>query len=146
LAAARSLEGALTGDVHRDKGHVGWLAWLEEHAGFPEKGLGRLQVARAAFSNEPTFHLSTARMLLRLQMPAEAKAAATAALETSWGDNTLQAATVLAKAMMALDQVDEARAMVDEVLAGLPAPDEGTDVRTHRMRKALLDVVAEDAD
>lgn len=145
-AAARSLEGALTGDVARDKGHLGWMAWLEEHAGFPEKGLGRLEAARATFSNEPTFHLSTARMLLRLGMPAEAKAAAQAALETSWGDNTLQAATVLAEAMVALGQQAEAQEMADEVLGRLPAPADDLDVRTRRMRAALRDVVSGDAD
>ncbi len=136
-AAARSLAGAMTGDRHADKGLIAWMAWLEEKSGNPAGALGRLEAARAAFSQEPTFHLSTARLMLRLGMSAEAVVVARAAVDTSWGDNTLTAAALLSRAWLALDRREDAQRVVDETLARLPVPEEGTDVRTHRLREAL---------
>lgn len=143
-AAANALRGALTGEAERDKGLVGWLAWLEEQAGWTDRALGRLEAARATFPDEPTFHLGTARLLLRMGLPAEARAAAEAGLETSWGDNRLTAGKVVVETLIALGRRADAVLLVDRILAELPVPPDGLDVRTGRMRAALREAV-EDA-
>jgi tetratricopeptide (TPR) repeat protein len=145
-AAARMLQGELTGDVGQDKGHFGWLAWLYEHAGQDALARDVLERARVAYPDEPTFHTSLARMELRLRHYAEAVAAAEVALEHAWGDNQLTAATVKTEALVALGRVDEARAFVEATLAALPAPEDALDVRAHRYRQALRDLVPPEAD
>lgn len=140
-SAARLVESTLTGDPVRDRGRLAWLAWLEEQAGHTASALGRLEAARNALPDEPTFHLASARLMLRLGLTAEAIPVAESALETSWGDNRLQAAKVLAEAWLAVGRPGQAREVARAVLDALPAPDPALDVRTHRMRAELRELV-----
>jgi hypothetical protein len=66
-----------------------------------------------------------------------------AAAEHAWGDNQLRAVGAVAKALIALDRREEARDAINEALAAQQAPDAGQDVRAHRYRQRLLDIIAE---
>lgn len=140
-ASAALVRSMMDGDPGHDKGLYGWLAYLTEHAGDRAAALGILEAARDAFPEEPTFHTSLSRMYLRGEMAEEALAEADRAMEMSWGDNRLTAATVRTKALLALGREVEAREFVVGVLEALPVPAEGVDVRTHRMRGALESLV-----
>jgi tetratricopeptide (TPR) repeat protein len=89
-----------------------------------------------------TFHLAEARLLLALDRPAEALAAAERGLAVSLDDNHLRVAEAAARALVALGRADDARALVDKTLATIPAPADGLAVRSNRYRKALAAVVA----
>jgi thioredoxin-like negative regulator of GroEL len=141
-AAAALVRTRLTGEPAADKGHLGWLAYLTEHAGDVKGAIALLEQARAAWPAEPTFHVSLARLYLRRGFHAEALAVSERAVETAWGDNLLTAATLKVEALLALGRAEEARGFVHEVLGGLPAPDASLDVRSHRMREKLLGLVA----
>lgn len=142
-AAAALLRTELTGDPRRDKGHLGWLAWLTEHAGRPDRAIGILEDAASAFPDEPTFHRSLARLHLRQGQPEAALAAAETALARSWGDNRLMVAMVKVDALLALGREAEARTWVTSLLAAEPAPDDGVDVRTRRYREGLRERVGD---
>ena len=45
------------------------------------------------------------------------------------------------KALIAADRGDEAKALAEETLSGLAAPESDLDIRTHRYRKQLKDLV-----
>lgn len=140
-AAAALVRTRLTGDPVRDKGHLGWLAYLTEHAGDITGAVRLLEEARAAWPTEPTFHISLGRLYLRQGFLAEALAVAERAVETAWGDNLLTAAGLRVEALVALGRVEEARAFVDEVLGRVPAPAEEMEVRSHRMRQRLRELL-----
>lgn len=140
-AAARLVQSRLVGDLERDKGRLGWLAWLLHHAGDVRGAQALLDQARAAFPTEPTFHTSAARLYLEQGQNEEALAAAEVGYEAGWGDNRLTAAVVKVKALLGLKRVDEARSFVQTVLAEQAGPDQALDVRSHRYRQQLLDLV-----
>jgi tetratricopeptide (TPR) repeat protein len=140
-AAAALVRGELSGDDDLDKGLLGWLAYLTEHAGDPEGAVQILQDARTTWPDEPTFHVSLVRSYQRQARHEEALAVADRAVEVAWGDNLVNAARLRVISLVALDRVPEARAYVDDVLQRVPEPADGLDVRSHRMRQALRDAV-----
>ena len=140
-AAAALVRGELNGKPEHDKGHYEWLAYLTELAGRPSDAVDILTTARDAFPQEPTFHTYLGRTLLRMAQPEEALAAAEEALAVGWGDNKLTAARVAAEALIAMNRRAEAQALVHALLAAQPEPATGVDVRTHRYRKGLLELV-----
>lgn len=140
-AAAALVRSQLAGDPIRDKGHLGWLAYLQEHAGDVEGAVRLLTEAGGRWPEEPTFHAALGRLHLRRGAPASALAAGQAALDLAWGDNRLTAAILVAEALVALDRREEARALAAAVVAETPAPDPALQVRTRRYLDRLAAVV-----
>jgi predicted Zn-dependent protease len=141
-SAARIVKDQLRGDPGLDKGWYGSLSWLLEKSGQAGEALAVLERASASFPDEPTFHAAIARLHLRQSRPDQALVAAEEACEQSWGDNLLTSTRLRAEALIALGRMDEARKVVKAALAEVPAPPEGTDVRTHRYRAQLQELVS----
>lgn len=141
-AAAALVRGQLTGDPRVDKAQYDFLALLTELSGHGDEAVAVLTEARDAFPDEPTFHLDLARLQTRLEHPAEALAAAQAAERVAWGDNLLMAGKLTVQALIALGRGDEAREHAAEILAAVPVPAEGVDVRTRRYRADLEKLAA----
>lgn len=141
-AAAALVRAELVGEPRRDKGHLGWLAWLTEHGGDVDAAVALLEKARADWPDEPTFHVALARMLLRHDRFPEALAVSERAVETSWGDNRLTAAGLKVRALQALGRHDEAHDFGLQILAEHPEPAADAEVRAHRMRRELASLIA----
>ena len=136
-AAALAVGSTLTGDPAHDRPNYTWYADLRASSGDMDGAVAFLEQATAAFPDEPTFLLTEGRLLNDGSRPAEALAVAERALPRSWGDNRLRVAAVKCRALVALGRAAEAKTFADGVLAEVPAPPEGIDVRTTRYRDAL---------
>ena len=141
-AAAAALRASLSGDPVLDRGYYTWLARLSEHGGDVDAGLALLAEAAATFPDEPTFHESRARMLLRVDRPEEALVSARAAAAVAWGDNHTRVAKVVFDALVALGRDAEARTVAEEALARAPDPGDLA-VRSGRYTAALEEGLAE---
>jgi len=135
-AAASALRTALSGVPDKDRGHLTWLASLTALSGDVDGALAILDDARARWPDEPTWDLSAAYELSKVERHEDALAAAERAAATAWGDNALRAAHARAEALLALGREEEAVEVVQEALQ-TPAPEEGVAVRTHRYRERL---------
>jgi len=135
--AAAALRASLSGDAQRDRGYWTWLAELEAHSGDLSNALAILEDASAAFPDEPTFWLAESALLLDAERPEDALAAADRAMPLAWGDNRLRVALARVDALVALNRLDEAQSFAERVLAEVPAPPEGLEVRAHRYRHQL---------
>jgi thiol-disulfide isomerase/thioredoxin len=142
-AAVAVLRASLSGDPVLDKGYVNWLSRLTASAGDLQGAIKGLTQAQTQWPDEPTFYLTAANLLLSHEQYEAALVQAYAAVEHAWGDNQLRAVGAVAKALVALDRREEARDAINEALAAQQAPDAGQDVRTHRYRQRLLDIIAE---
>jgi tetratricopeptide (TPR) repeat protein len=142
-AAVAVLRASLSGDPVLDKGYVSWLARLTASAGDLQGAVKGLTQAQAQWPDEPTFYLTAANLLLSHEEYEAALVQAYAAVEHAWGDNQLRAVGAVAKTLIALDRREEARDAINEALAAQQAPDAGQDVRAHRYRQRLLDIIAE---
>ena len=140
-AAAAALRASLSGDPVLDRGYYTWLARLSEHGGDVDGGLALLEEAASIFPDEPTFHESRARMLLRADRPEEALQSARSAAEVAWGDNHTRVAKVVFDALVALGRDDEARTVAEQALARAPDPGELA-VRSSRYTEALNEGLA----
>jgi tetratricopeptide (TPR) repeat protein len=85
---------------------------------------------------EFTYHHRLAGFYLEAERLEEAERAARRALAEGHGDQKLRAAARLVDCLRAQQRVEEARAVVMEVLAAVPEPPDPV-IRTHRYRKAL---------
>jgi thiol-disulfide isomerase/thioredoxin len=142
LAAAAMLRAQLKGEPMFDKGVTSELISALDQGGAEVEALALARDFARRYPNEMTFHLAEARLLLALDRPAEALAAAERGLAVSLDDNHLRVAEAAARALVALGRADDARALVDKTLATIPAPADGLAVRSNRYRKALAAVVA----
>lgn len=145
-AAVASLRAGFTGDALRDRAYWTWYAELLQLSGDPDAALAFLDEAAEQFPDEPTWALSASGILLDAERPEEALARAEAAMPLAWGDNRLRLATRKVEALHALGRADEARAFGDAVLAEVPTPDDGLDIRTPRYREQLAQAMAGDAE
>lgn len=136
-AAASVVRSAMTGDPLRDKGYVSWLSHLLEASGDSDGAVALLEGAVRTWPDEPTFDLSLAPLLLRLERLDAALVSAERAVALAWGDNRLRAVTTEAEILVALGRTAEARTLAEAELAAQPAPETGLDVRTHRYRTKL---------
>lgn len=136
-AAAALIRSEMTGEPARDRAFVTTLAGYLEASGDVTGALELLDAWGARHSDEMTFWHAGARTALRNGMADGALARADRAVAVAWGDNLLRAAAVRAEALHGLGRADEARAYVAEVLARVPVPPEGLDVRTGRYRDEL---------
>jgi len=139
-AAASVLRTTFSGDPEHDRGHYTWLASLLHASGAAGEALAFLDEARAEWPAEPTWDLHAAYLLDKDGRHAEALEVAERAESVAWGDNLLRAAHARARALVALDRRDEALAVVTTALQA-PAPDEDVDVRTHRYRARLQELL-----
>lgn len=138
-AASLLRSGVMTGDLDQDKGHLTYLAAMLDKAGEPVAADAALAEAAARWPDDPTWPLAQAGLALGRD-DAEAALDFTArGLDISWGDNRLRMAERHAKALVALERLEEATTFVEDILAE-PGP-EGLEVRTHRYRKALAAVL-----
>jgi len=135
---AANLLGGLT-EGASGKAYLGWRADLWAQAGHLERAVAVLEGASERYPDEPTFDLALARILVEAERPAEALVAAERAAARSWGDIALRVAVWHGRALVALERRDEARAMVQAVLAPTDDLDPDTAVRTHRYRQRLAD-------
>jgi tetratricopeptide (TPR) repeat protein len=136
------LRAQLKGEPMFDKGVTSELISALDQGGAEVEALALARDFARRYPNEMTFHLAEARLLLALDRPAEALAAAERGLAVSLDDNHLRVAEAAARALVALGRADDARALVDKTLATIPAPADGLAVRSNRYRKALAAVVA----
>ena len=142
-AAAASLKAQFTGNPEADRANYTWYAWLLQQAGDPDAAVDFLREAQAEYSDEPTFFMSAARVLLGAERLEEALQASQQALSLSWGDNRLRAIALHGEVLAANGRESEMRTLVEEALAG-QAPPEGLSVRTHRYREALEEMLSTD--
>ncbi len=145
-AAAATLRAALSGDPEHDRAYYSWLSRLMEQAGNTEQALAFLGEQARRFPDEPTFELAAATMLNRAERWDESLARSEAALKTAWGDNALRVARARAEALVAVGRADEAKELVQQTLADIPAPEGELDVRTPKYREQLQKVVEPDAE
>lgn len=136
-AAAAALRASLSGDPAQDRGQWTGLASVMARAGDPEGAVAVLEAAVRHYPEEFTFHYSLSLRRSDAGDTAGAVAAAREALAHSYGDNRLRAANVLAKALHAADQTDEALAVLSAALEAAELPEDGLDVRTPRYIEAL---------
>lgn len=140
-AAHTALRGGLSGDPERDRGNYMWLATLQSRSGDLDGAVAFLDEASAHWPDNPTFHASAARLLLKAGRHEDCLKQAERGLRLAWGDNYLTMAKAKAQALVALHRTDDAKAFVTEVLAKNEAPGDGVDVRSHQYRAALQKVV-----
>jgi thioredoxin-like negative regulator of GroEL len=139
-SAAVALRTEIDDDWEHNRGHLTWLAVLMERSGDVDGALALLQRGAETWPTEPTFHLAAARMLLRLKQHQAALEMATDGMDRAWGDNALRLARHAADALLALERGEEAISVATAALAAA-APADDLDVRTHRYRLALQDVI-----
>lgn len=138
--AASVLRTALSGDPERDRGHYTWLADLTAMGGDLDGALALLDGWRARWPDEPTWDLHAAYLLE--DEPLQVLRVTDRAAKVAWGDNALRVAHARAEALLALDRNLEAKTVIEAALA-VPAPEEGVDVRTHRYRQKLEQLLEE---
>lgn len=138
-AAAALVRGELTGDLHDDKGLLGFLATLTARAGAFDEAMALVDRGRAAFPGEPTFHVRAARLYREAGKLDLARDAAAEALDVAWGDNRLTAAILKVEILREMGSDLAARQLAEAILAEGPAPDASTAVRTHRYRRQLAE-------
>lgn len=142
-ASAAAQRAGFSGDPAHDRAYYTWYAHLLQLSGDADAAATFLDEARETFPGEPTWALAKARIYLEVERPAEALATVEQDWDTGWGDNRLRMAKLKVEALQALGRGDEARAFGEEVLAALPAPDDDTDVRSHRYRAKLAEQIGE---
>lgn len=131
-AAARELQGALTGDAELDRAHLTFLASLYEHAGDPQRALGLLQSACGQYPHEFTYFYATAGLLHRQERYDEGLPYVLAADALAYGDQELRASKRHAELLAGMGDLQGAVVVIDAALAEVERPDEDVDVRTHR--------------
>lgn len=136
-AAASVLRTTLTGDPVVDRGHISFLAELQERSGDIDGAIGLLAKYTGLFPDEPTFTLAASRLLHRAGRHQEALTQAELALAVAWGDNRLRATAAACEALVGLGRTSEAATLARRELDALPAPDAALAVRTHRYRAQL---------
>ncbi len=142
-AAAALIRSEMEHEPTRAKGYIAWYATLLEMAG--DKGMANdvLRQAIVDHPNEPTFYWKQAQLLLRGGAGDLALDASLKAVQRAWGDNLLMVGRTHAEILMALGKTEEAVEFVNGVLEEVEAPEEDQDVRSHRLREELAEVVAE---
>lgn len=135
-AAAMTLRTSLTGDPALDRSRYTALARYTAKGGDVDGAVAFLREQAERYADEPTWHLTAARILLDAQRPAEALAWAEEGMARSWGDNRLRVAALEAAALQALGREADAAQVAVDVLAELPDPG-ALDVRTSRYRAKL---------
>jgi thiol-disulfide isomerase/thioredoxin len=140
-AAAAVLSAQFSGNPDEDRANYTWYAWLLEQAGDPDGAVDFLREAQGIFPDEPTFFMSSARVLLSAERLEEALVTSQRAVETAWGDNLLRAVALHGKILISRGREAEMRTLVEETLAA-EGPAEGLSVRTHRYREALEEMLA----
>lgn len=136
-AGAVALQGALTGDLIQDRGHIGFLARLWEKAGLVAEARQVLDGALERWPEDMTFHEDRAALELRQGALDPALHHARAAVEHGYGDNRLRATALLVEVLQARGDTDAAQALIDRTLAESPRPPSELKVRTGRYLDAL---------
>jgi tetratricopeptide (TPR) repeat protein len=136
-AAATTLSAGLTGDLDRDRGHLGFLSRLWEEAGAVEQAVLVLEPALKRWPEDMTFHEDRAELALRTGDPGTAVAEGALAVQYGHGDNRLRALKTYAEALHQVGRTEEAVALVRQTLAETLPPAEGVQVRTPRYLDAL---------
>lgn len=143
-AAAVALRNSFTGDALMDRGHFTWLAHLMADSGDVDAAVHFLIDIAADYPDEPTFWMSAAGLLLDADRPQESLDATVEALKTAWGDNRLRSVKQQADALVALERSAEAVTVAKQVLAQIPPPQEGLDVRSFKYRERLQAIIDTD--
>lgn len=138
LAGARVLASALTGDLARDRGHLGFLATLWARGGQVDEARRILDGALAAWPDDMTFHEDRARLELDHGAVETALEHAEIAVRKGYGDNRLRATALWAEALYRAGRADEAQALIADTLQRNPRPPEDLAVRTGRYLDALV--------
>ena len=136
-AAAAALRTDLVGDPELDRGHITWLAVLQERSGDLDGAVRLLEDYAERYPEEPTFREAAAKRLYDWGQYDASLAQSAKALEVSWGDNRLRIAELHCRALLGLEREGDARTFAEGVLSETPAPAEGLKVRTGRYRTAL---------
>jgi hypothetical protein len=137
LGARALLETLVAAPADLAGPHVTFLAEVRAGTGDRAGALSLLEAWAAASPGEFTYDHARAGLLLDAGRPAEAEAAARAALDRAYGDQRLRAVLPLARALRAQGRAPEAEAALRAELEGLPAPAAGVNVRTTRYRAAV---------
>lgn len=136
-AGAVALQGALTGDLSQDRGHIGFLARLWEKAGLVAEARQVLDGALERWPTDMTFHEDRAALELRQGALEPALHHARAAVEHGYGDNRLRATALLVEVLQARGEAQEAAELIARTLAENPRPPADLKVRTGRYLDAL---------
>jgi tetratricopeptide (TPR) repeat protein len=92
-----------------------------------------------ALPEDFTWHYKLSGLYRDAQKPAAALPSARRALEFSYGDNRLRAIAQLAEILSDLEQVEEAKQLIEAALSATPPTEQA--VRTHRYRRRLQELM-----
>jgi tetratricopeptide (TPR) repeat protein len=134
---ASLMRAGLSGDPVLDRGYYTFQATLLESAGDVDGARRVLDDAILAFPQEFTYHYAEAGLLQRAELLDEALDAARSAVEVAYGDMSLRAAGREAKILAAMEQPEDAAAVLKAAIEAAERPEEGLEVRTWRYLEML---------
>ena len=113
-SAAVAVAASMSGDLERDRGHIGWLSRLWEYAGDTDRAAAALAPALERWPRDMTFHEDRAALAFRTGDFDTAIREGALAFEYGLGDNRLRVLETYAKALRGGPY--EARSLVKQTL------------------------------